>query len=227
MQRARLQKFCSRPRRLPIRSRPARQQVVRICATSRPSVTASPAERHGSLTISFGTSSRRRHAMRRRYRDDPSGRLRPCARNPVLLQHDADRARPRPARSLSQDPTWRKSTFALRPSRSVPPPEARAEINGLDQARPSRCRRARVRDCPCSGEHARSIAPPNKRAHCGQEFGFIGEAEKAFELACEVGALAILDQRRRAHDAERRCLALRCARPSAAASRISGAMDFS
>ena len=45
-------------------------------------------------------------------------------------------------------------------------------------------------------------------AHGGEEFGFVGQAEEAFELPGEVGALAILDQRRGAHHTERRDLAL-------------------
>ena len=46
-------------------------------------------------------------------------------------------------------------------------------------------------------------------AHRGEEFGFVGEAEEALELAGEIGAFAVLDQRRGAHRAERRVGALR------------------
>ncbi len=45
-------------------------------------------------------------------------------------------------------------------------------------------------------------------AHRGEKFGFVGQAEEAFELTGEVGALAILDQRRGTHHAERCRLAL-------------------
>ena len=46
-------------------------------------------------------------------------------------------------------------------------------------------------------------------AHRGEEIGFAVEAEEALELPGEIGAGAILDQRRRAHHPERALLALR------------------
>ena len=39
--------------------------------------------------------------------------------------------------------------------------------------------------------------------HRREKFGFIGKSEEAFELAGEVGAGAVLDQRRGAHDGKR------------------------
>ena len=56
VQRPRLQQLEARARRAPIRSRPARRPRPRPCACRRPSVTAWPASRHGSLTSSRGTA---------------------------------------------------------------------------------------------------------------------------------------------------------------------------
>ena len=46
-------------------------------------------------------------------------------------------------------------------------------------------------------------------AHRGQKFGFVGKPEEALELPGEIRALAILDQRRGTHHAERTVGALR------------------
>ena len=51
---------------------------------------------------------------------------------------------------------------------------------------------------------AARIGGPQRRpagAHGGEEFGFVAEAEEALELAGEIGAGAILDQRRGTHRA--------------------------
>ncbi len=73
------------------------------------------------------------------------------------------RAPPRPARSPSRAPRWPKSASGLRRSRSSRRP-TRARKSAAGSARPSRCRPATGRDCPCSGAHARSTAPPSRRA---------------------------------------------------------------
>ena len=105
---------------------------------------------------------RRRRRRARRCRDGPCGRLRPCAGSRSWRAR-CGRAPPRPARSPSRAPRWRRSASALRRSRSSRR-RRRAPRPAAGSARPWRCRRATARDCPCSGAHARSTAPPSRRA---------------------------------------------------------------
>ena len=85
------------------------------------------------------------------------------AQEAVLATARCGRAPPRPARWPSRGPRWRRSASGLRRFRSSRR-RRRARRSAAGSARPSRCRPATGRGCPCSGAHARSTAPPSRRA---------------------------------------------------------------
>ena len=104
-------------------------QLFRIGAAAGRASPPRPAVRHGSLTRSFGTSSRRRDAVRAGVAMALAAGLRPCAGS-RFWRARCGRAPPRLARSPSRGPRWRKSASALPRFRSRPPPEARAATSG-------------------------------------------------------------------------------------------------
>ena len=183
----------------------------------RPSVTASPGVRHGSLTRSSGTSC---------------GAETPCSQ--------VSRWPLRPASTVRRKPflpsTMRSGTTSPCAIAEPRPQVARDQhlaFGGLAQAAARRARRDQRLD-----QHAHRgvgrrqlvivhvaarVRGPQRRpagAHRGEEFGFVGEPEEAFELAGEIGALAVLDQRRGAHHAER------AVAPAARARRRAAAREF-
>ena len=197
MQRARLQQLEAAPRPSPIRSRPAPPASCSHLRSSRPSVTASPGVRHGSFTRSLRHQLRRGDAVVAGVAMALAAGLRRCAgsRSSTSTMRSGTTspcaiAEPRP--QVAEISIW-PSAVSLRP-----PPERARRHQRLDQ----HPHRGVGRRQAVIVHVAARMRGPQRRpagAHGGEEFGFVGEAEEALELAGEIGALAVLDQRRGAH----------------------------
>ncbi len=161
-------------------------------------MTASPGVRHGSLTCSFGTSS---------------GAATPCAQ--------VSRWPLRPAATRAQEAVLGEHDavghhLALRDGGAEAPSsrDQHLAFGGLAQTAAGGARGNQRLDQHAHGgvggrqavivHVAARMRGPQRGpagAHRGEEFVLNGEAEEALELAGEIGALAVLDQRGGAHHA--------------------------
>ncbi len=159
----------------------------------RPSVTACPASRQGSRASASGTACGAVPAV--------------AAGLAVILAAGLDRAH----EALAAEHDAVGHHLALRDRRAEPPGGAdqHLAVGGLAQAAAGGARRDQRLDQhrhrgvgriePVVVHVAARIGGPQRRpagAHRGEKLGFVGDAEEALELAGEIGAGAILDQRR-------------------------------